>query len=109
MTRPLALGALALAVFLLLPAHHARAAGPLRVFIRASEKTHGPGEHDYPRFLTEWTKLLRERGAKAEGALRFPTQAELARTDVLIVYAADGNNMTAQERANLEAFLQTGG
>src|SRR5438093_1750160 len=109
MTRPVALVALAFATIAVLPHTQARAAGPLRVFIRASEKTHGPGEHDYPRFLTEWTKLLRERGAKAEGALRFPTQAELARTDVLVLYAADGNNIAAQDRTNLEAFLQGGG
>jgi len=109
MTRPHALVGLAIAAIALLPATSARAAGPLRVFIRASEKTHGPGEHDYPRFLTEWTKLLRDRGAKAEGELRFPTQAELARTDVLILYAADGNNVSPQDRTNLEAFLQGGG
>ena len=32
------------------------AAEPLRVFIRAGIKTHGPGQHDHPRFLGEWTK-----------------------------------------------------
>ena len=57
----------------------------LRVFIRASEKTHGPGEHDYPRFLQDWTRLLNERGAVATGAKRFPTREELDRTDVLIL------------------------
>lgn len=84
-------------------------AAPLRVFIRASEKTHGPGEHDYPQFLADWKRLLGQRGAKADGALRFPTQAELAKTDVLIVYAADGANVAPADRANLEAFLQRGG
>src|SRR5262249_53103941 len=54
----------------------ARTEKPLRVFIRASEKTHGPGQHDYPRFLRDWTQLLNERGAVATGALRFPTQQE---------------------------------
>jgi hypothetical protein len=44
--------ALALLGTVLLPgASHA--AKPLRVFIRASEKTHGPGAHDYPRFLQD--------------------------------------------------------
>ena len=35
---------------------------PLRVFIRAGEKTHGPDQHDHPRFLREWTELLKQRG-----------------------------------------------
>ncbi|MEY2407661.1 MAG: hypothetical protein QOF48_331, partial [Verrucomicrobiota bacterium] len=84
-------------------------AAALRVLIRASEKTHGPGEHDYPRFMAEWKKLLSDRGARADGALRFPTQAELAKTDVLILHAADGNNIAPDDRANLEVFLRRGG
>ena len=35
---------------------------PLRVFLRGGPKTHGPGEHDHPRFVEEWTRLLSERG-----------------------------------------------
>jgi hypothetical protein len=61
---------------------------PLRIFIRASAKTHGPGQHDYPRFLEEWKKLLTERGAAVDGAQRFPTAEELAQTDVMIDYAS---------------------
>ena len=82
---------------------------PLRVFIRASEKTHGPGEHDYPQFLADWTRLLRQRGAVPAGALRMPTEAELARTDVLVIYAADGASMGMEDRRLLEAFLGRGG
>src|SRR5262245_9871438 len=82
---------------------------PLRVFIRASEKTHEPGAHDYPRFLNDWTRLLNERGAVATGALRFPTPAELDETDVLVLYASDGNNVAEADRKNLERFLRRGG
>jgi type 1 glutamine amidotransferase len=82
---------------------------PMRVFIRASAKTHGPGQHDYPRFLEEWKKLLNERGAVADGAQRFPSSDELAKSDVLILYAADGTNMTCEERSRLEAFFKRGG
>ena len=53
-------------------------AEPLRVFIRAGEKTHGPGAHDHPRFLSEWTKLLNERGAKADGSLQCGAQKGIA-------------------------------
>ncbi len=55
------------------------AVDPLRVFIRSGPKSHGPGAHDYPRFLKEWVPLLNERGAKATGAEAFPTTAQLDR------------------------------
>jgi hypothetical protein len=58
---------------------------PIRIFIRFSEKTHGAGPiHDYPAFLKEWKVLLAEKGAFVEGDLRFPTDEELAKTDVLL-------------------------
>jgi type 1 glutamine amidotransferase len=82
---------------------------PLRVFIRASVKTHGPGQHDYPRFLEEWKNLLGERGAVADGAQRFPTAEELARTDVMIDYAADGGTVKPEDRAILGEYLMRGG
>ncbi len=85
------------------------AAEPLRVFIRAGVKTHGPNQHDHPRFLAEWTKLLGERGMKVEGDLDFPEAAQLAQTDVLIIYAADGMKITGERRADFEKFLQRGG
>jgi hypothetical protein len=58
-------------------------AAPLRVFIRGGVKTHGPNQHDHPRFLGEWAKLLTERGVTASGAMEFPTAAQLEATDVL--------------------------
>ena len=63
----------------------ANAAEPLRIFIRGGAKTHGPGQHDWPRFLKDWTQLLNERGAKATGKQGFPTAEELDQTDVLII------------------------
>jgi type 1 glutamine amidotransferase len=82
---------------------------PLRVFIRAGAKTHGPGQHDHPRFLKEWKELLNERGAKADGALSFPTAEQLAATDVLILHAADAGDIAADQRAGLDQFLKRGG
>jgi len=87
----------------------AQAAEPLRVFIRAGAKTHGPGQHDHPRFLREWTPLLAERGVKAEGAMEFPEAAQLERTDVLIIHAPDGMKIVGEDRENFEKFLQRGG
>ncbi|MDX1952835.1 MAG: ThuA domain-containing protein [Verrucomicrobiota bacterium] len=82
---------------------------PLRIFIRAGEKTHGPNQHDHPRFLKEWTELLNQRGAKTTGKLGFPSAQELENTDVLVMYAAEGGTITGEDRSNLEKFLKRGG
>lgn len=82
---------------------------PLRIFIRAGEKTHGPGEHDHPAFLKDWTELLRSRGAVVDGALAFPTADQLGKTDVLVFYAAEGGTIAPEDRAHLEAFTRRGG
>jgi hypothetical protein len=83
---------------------------PLRVFIRSGPKSHGPGQHDYPRFLKEWVPLLNERGARATGGDTFPSAQQLANTDVLILHAQEAGNIPdATDRANLEAFLKRGG
>ncbi|MEW6158605.1 MAG: PVC-type heme-binding CxxCH protein [Verrucomicrobiota bacterium] len=82
---------------------------PLRVFIRAGQKTHGPGQHDHPRFLAEYVPLLNSRGLQADGALTFPTAAQLEKTDVVVIYAADGMKIVGDDRANFEKFLQRGG
>ncbi|MBV8880032.1 MAG: hypothetical protein JO332_08720, partial [Planctomycetaceae bacterium] len=66
------------------PAAQDKNQAPLRVFIRAGVKTHGPGEHDHPRFLKDWTELLRSRGATVDGALQFPSAEQLEKTDVLV-------------------------
>ncbi|MFK7849988.1 MAG: PVC-type heme-binding CxxCH protein [Akkermansiaceae bacterium] len=81
----------------------------LRVFIRSGEKTHRPGCHDYPAFLKDWTKLLNERGAKANGGNEFPTAEQLAETDVVILHASEAGNITGKDRENFEAYLKRGG
>lgn len=83
---------------------------PLRIFIRSGPKSHGPGAHDYPRFLKEWVPLLNERGARAVGAEAFPTKAQLDATDVLILHAQEAGNITdADDRRNLQEFVARGG
>src|SRR5260370_15311743 len=82
---------------------------PLRIFLRAGPNARGPGQHDGPRFLAEWKTMLNGRGASCDGAIGFPTAEQLARTDVLVMYAAEGGTLSQPERANLEQFLRRGG
>ncbi len=86
-----------------------QAADPIRVFIRAGEKTHAPGAHEHPQFLKNWTTLLEERGAVCRGGLDFPTKAQLAETDVLILNAKEAGNIEGEDRSNLTAYLKRGG
>src|SRR5688572_31834981 len=82
---------------------------PLRVFIRSGPKSHGPGAHDYPRFLKEWVPMLNERGARATGADTFPTREQLAETDVLILHKQEAGNIEPAERVVLDEYLARGG
>ena len=79
------------------------------MFIRSGPKSHGPGAHDYPRYLKEWVPLLNERGAKATGADTFPTKAQLDETDVLILHKQEAGNIEEADRKNLNEYLARGG
>jgi hypothetical protein len=48
---------------------------PMHIYLRGGLKTHGPGAHDYPQFMADWSKLLTERGAIVDGGFHFPTTA----------------------------------
>ena len=82
---------------------------PLHVFLRGGPKTHGPNQHEHEKWVAEWKPLLESRGAVVEGATRFPTEAELAHTDVLVLFAADGGSIHGEDRAHLEGYLARGG
>jgi len=98
-----------LAAVALLGTAVARSAEPLRVFIQSGKKTHAPGLHEHPQFLADWVKLLNARGAKCAGGAEFPSDEELARTDVVLIYTADGGDLDAGRRAALGKFLARGG
>jgi type 1 glutamine amidotransferase len=81
----------------------------MQIYIRAGLKTHGPGLHDYPQFLADWSKILTEHGAVVDGSLHAPSAAELEHTDVLVIYKGDSGFMTDSEKAALEGFIKRGG
>ncbi len=81
----------------------------MQIYIWAGLKSHGPGQHDYPQFLADWSKLLTERGAVVSGALRPPSSADLEGTDVVVVYKGDAGYLSDSEKATLEAYVKRGG
>lgn len=100
------------ACLLLVCASLLAADAPLRIFIKAGKKTHGPagnGLHEHPLFLTNWTQLLTERGAVVNGKIGFPTAEELDKTDVLVFYSEEGGRIAPEDRANLDKYLKRGG
>jgi len=81
----------------------------MRIYLRAGLKTHNVGQHDYPQFLADWSKLLTQQGAVVDGSLHAPLAEELAHTDVMIVYKGDMGFMTPEEKAALNAYVKRGG
>ena len=82
----------------------------MHIYIYAGLKSHGEGQHDYPQFLADWSKVLTDHGAIVDGALHPPSAEDLAQTDVVVMYKGDvGLWMTPAQNAVLEAYVKRGG
>jgi len=81
----------------------------MRIYIWAGLKSHYAGQHDYPQFLADWSKILTEHGAVVDGALHAPRAADLEYTDVVIIYKGDAGYLTGDEKTALEAFVKRSG
>ena len=81
----------------------------MHIFIWAGLKSHLPGQHDYPQFLADWSKILTEHGAVVDGALHSPSSADLEHTDVVVIYKGDAGYVIDSERATFEAYVKRGG
>ena len=81
----------------------------MHIYIWAGLKSHYPGQHDYPQFLADWSKILTEHGAVVDGALHGPRAADLAQTDVVIIYKGDAGYLSDEEKSALEAYIRRGG
>ena len=81
----------------------------MHIYIRAGLKSHNVGEHDYPQFLADWSKVLTQHGAVVDGSLHAPSAAELEHTGVLVIYKSDAGFMSETEHAALTAFVKRGG
>ena len=94
----------------------ADAPAPLRVFLRCGPKSHGPGDHDHPAFARDWQPLLNAAGMKVsvgdadvKGVQTFPSDEELARTDVLVIHRQAGGDFKPDEKNRVEKFAARGG
>lgn len=81
----------------------------MRIYLRGGLKTHSHGQHDYPQFMADWSKILTEHGAVVDGSFHAPSAEELEGVDVLVIYKGDAGYMTAEEKAALDAFVKRGG
>lgn len=81
----------------------------MHVYLWAGLKSHLPGQHDYPQFLADWSKLLTEHGAVVDGALHAPSGADLEQTDVVVIYKGDAGFLSEADKAALEGFVKRGG
>jgi len=81
----------------------------MRIYIWAGLKSHFAGQHDYPQFLADWSKILTEHGAVVDGALHAPRVADLEHADVVIVYKGDAGYLSEDEKAALETYVKRGG
>lgn len=81
----------------------------MHIFIWAGLKSHGPGQHDYPQFLADWSKVLTEHGAIVDGALHSPSASALEHAEVVVIYKGDAAYLSDAQKSDLEAFVKRGG
>lgn len=81
----------------------------MHIYIWAGLKSHLPGQHDYPQFLADWSKILTEHGAVVDGALHPPSAADLEHTDVVVIYKGDAGYPIEAEKPVIETFVRRGG
>jgi type 1 glutamine amidotransferase len=91
------------------PAAQGQNPNGIHIFIFAGLKSHGPGQHDYPQFLADWSKFLTVRGAIVDGALHAPSAERLSHTDVIVIFKGDAGFMTPTEHAAFLAYIKRGG
>jgi len=91
------------------PAPQGQNPNGMHVFLWSGLKSHSVGQHDYPQFLADWSKILTDHGAVVDGALHAPRPADLEHTDVVIIYKGDAGYLADDEKAALEAFVKRGG
>jgi type 1 glutamine amidotransferase len=81
----------------------------MHVYIWAGLKSHGEGQHDYPQFLADWSKLLTAHGAVVDGAFHGPSASDLEHTDVVVIYKGDAAYLSDSQKSALDDYVKRGG
>ena len=81
----------------------------MHIYLWAGLKSHNIGQHDYPQFLADWSKLLTERGAVVDGSLHAPSADDLEHTDVVVIYKGDAAYLSDNQKSILENYVRRGG
>jgi type 1 glutamine amidotransferase len=82
-------------------------AKPLRICLVASKQDHGPGEHDYPAWQTNWTKLL-GKAPRVTVTTAWKWPEAFTNVDVAVFYFWN-HDWSAERYQQLDEFLARGG
>jgi putative heme-binding domain-containing protein len=81
----------------------------LHLVLVASKQDHGPGEHDYPAWQTNWARLLAQaEGVQVSTAWKWPTPEQFKAADVLVFYYWN-HAWSPEVYRQLDDFLARGG
>lgn len=81
----------------------------MHIYMWGGLKSHGEGAHDYPHFFADWSEVLTDHGAVVDGALHPPSEADLAHTDVVLIYKGDAGYLSDQQKSIFEDYVKRGG
>ncbi len=81
----------------------------MHIYLWGGLKSHGEGQHDYPQWLADWSKILTEHGALVDGGFGPPSAAQLAIADVVVIYKGDAAYLGGTSKKDIEAFVKRGG
>ena len=81
----------------------------VQIVLVASKQDHGPGQHDYPNWQTNWSRLLPQIAPKVtvETAWEWPTPAQFDSGNVIVFYFWN-HNWSTERLAQIDAYLQRG-
>lgn len=83
-------------------------AKPLRILLVAGKKDHGPGEHDYPAWLTMWSSLMSAANSVTiETAMEWPSPEQLSAADSIVFFQK--GVWTTERAAAIDQHLKKGG
>src|SRR5262245_12929192 len=82
----------------------------MRIVLVASKQDHGPGQHDYPLWQTNWANLLKERDARAvvRTAWEWPGNVQFDSATVLMFYFWN-HDWSPARLAQIDNFLERRG